>query len=524
MEEQTDEFADIRGALGSIGISAAIVFAGSILSQAMGFGTRIVMTRFLPVDGYGEIVLGITVLNLLGIVSILGLGQALTRYLPRADSEDERSRIAAAIYQIGIGLSIVWAVVGFLAADFIAGRIFGNPGMAHVVRVLALALPFYTLMRLSLRGIQGHKETTPNIVTKQLIRPGAQLAAVAVLSLAGFGVVGLAVGYTFGFVLAGLVGFALFIRAGGYRVGSLVLRSSRSRYRKLLAFSLPLAVSGSFGLVTKNSDRFLLGVLATSSAVGVYDVAFLLSQFILFFGPVLNYLFQPIMAEYHVESDYQRMDKLYKIVTRWLVILTFPVFAFLVLFPETIIGTLFGSEYRAGRSVLMLLATGFFGARFVGLSGSFLTATGDTKVLMNISAATAVLNLGLNVFLIPVFGIIGAAFATVSSTLLNNSLQAGYIYKETGIQPFTRDLLFPTALAFIFLGGIKIAVLGSEIGFVIGFLISGALGIILLTCILLTRSVYIIELQLTDALFRKFGIQLHLQKRLRFLSIEQYNK
>jgi len=109
----------------------------------MSFGTRIVITRFLPVDSYGEIVLGITVLNILGIVSILGLSQALTRYLPRAETEEEHSRIVAAIYQIGIGLSIVWGLIGFLAADFIAETVFGSPDMTNVVRIFALTLSFY---------------------------------------------------------------------------------------------------------------------------------------------------------------------------------------------------------------------------------------------------------------------------------------------------------------------------------------------------------------------------------------------
>ena len=513
--EQDDEFDEIRGALGSIGLSAVIVLSGSILTQVMGFGTRIVMTRFLPVDGYGEIVLGITVLNILGIVSVLGLGQALTRYLPRADSDEEHSRIAAAIYQIGIGLSIVWAALGFLTADFIAGTVFGNPGMTNVVRIFALALPFYVLMRLSLRGIQGHKETTPNIVTKQLIRPGAQLAGVAALSLAGFGVLGLAFGYTLGFVLAGIVGFAFFIRVGGYQVGSLLVPLSRTRYRELLAFSVPLAISGSFGIVTKNSDRFLLGVFDVSSAVAVYDIAFILSQFILFFGPVLNYLFQPIMSEYDAENDYQRMDKLYKIITRWLVILTFPVFALLVLFPELVLETFFGAEYRAGGFALMLLAIGLYATRFVGLSGSFLTATGDTKVLMYVSGATAALNFGLNILLIPIFGIVGAAIATVSSTILNNGLQAGYVYKITRIQPFTKELLLPSALSFVCLGGMRIIIPSSRTGFFAGFLIASMLGLVLITCVFLTKSVYLIELKLVDSLLNKFGIHFNLQKRLR---------
>jgi len=518
-----DEFSEIRGALGSIGLSSLVVFAGSILSQGLGFGTRIVMTRFLPVDGYGDVVLGITVLNVLGIVSIVGLGQAQVRYLPRAENQEERTRIAASIYQIGIGLSLVWAAVGFFGAEFIAGTIFDSPGMANVVRVFALTLPFYVFYKLSLKGIQGHKETTPNILTKNVLHPITRLGAVAALALAGVGTVGIAIGYNLAFVFGGLAAFFFSIKGGSYRIRSLLTPSRKSRYRELLVFSVPLAVSASFGLVTKNSDRFLLGVFETNSAVGVYDVTFLLSQFILFFGPVLNYLFQPIMSEYDAENDYQRMDQLYKVITRWLVILTFPIFTLIVLFPEMLLGIFFGRGYRAGGFALMLLAIGFYASRFIGLSGSFLTTTGDTKVLMYVSGATAALNLGLNILLIPAFGIVGAAVATVLSGILNNGLQAGYIYKSTGIHPFTKKLLIPTTLAFIFLAGTGTVLSGRQIGFIQAFLVTAAVSVLLLICILLTRSVYMIELKLIDSLLGKAGIRLDLQNRFQILTTNLSN-
>lgn len=521
MSSDEDEFSQIRGALGSIGVSALIVLGGSVLSQAMGFGTRIVMTRFLPVDGYGDIVLGITVLNLLGVVSIIGLGQAQTRYLPQAESKQERNRIAATIYQIGIGLSLVWALMGFFGAEFIAGTIFDSPSMMNVVRIFALSLPFYVLYKLSLNGIQGYKKTTPNILTRNLVFPLARFATVAALALAGFGTLGLAIGYNLAFVIGGLAAFLLFIRIGGHRIRSLLTPSSGTRYRELLGFSIPLAVSASFGLVTKNSDRFLLGVFDTSSAVGVYDVALLVSQFILFFGPVLNYLFQPIMAEYDAEDDYQRMDQLYTIITRWLVILTFPIFALFVLFPETILGTFFGSEYQAGGTVLTFLVIGFYAARFVGLSGSFLTATGDTKVLMYVSAVTATLNLGLNVALIPIFGIVGAAIATASSILLKNLLQTVYIYSSTGIHPFTRELLIPTILIMTCTAVVAVIVSGIGLSFSEGFIVSITLCGVYLLWILITRSVYIVELKLADRVLELAGIHLNLEENLEMITVDR---
>jgi len=510
-----DEFSEIRGALGSIGLSSLVVFAGSILSQGLGFGTRIVMTRFLPVDGYGDVVLGITVLNVLGIVSIVGLGQAQVRYLPRAENQEERTRIAASIYQIGIGLSLVWAAVGFFGAEFIAGTIFDSPGMANVVRVFALTLPFYVFYKLSLKGIQGHKETTPNILTRNVVHPITRLGGVGILALVGVGTAGIAIGYNLAFVVGGLTAFFFFIRSGGYRIRSFLAPARQGRYREFLTFSVPLAVSASFGLVIKNSDRFLLGVFDTSSAVGVYDVTLLLSQFILFFGPVLNYLSQPIMSEYDAEDNHRRMDKLYTIVTRWLVVTTFPIFALLVLFPEVILKTFFGTEYTAGALALAILSIGYFFARFFGLGGSLLTAIGETRAVMYISGATAALNLGLNLLLIPNYGIVGAALATVTSLVLNNALQLGYIYRSIGIQPFNFELILPSLLALVCLWSVDQFFLYTTFGFPGAFATASALGVVFVLCIFLTRSVYVVELKLAGSFLAKIGIDLKLEQRLK---------
>ena len=513
-ENNEDQFSQIRGALGSIGLSATLVLIGSILSQGLGFGTRIILTRFLPVDGYGDIVLGITVLNILGLFSIIGLKSAQVRYLPQADDKKEQTKVAAAVFQIGVILSLFWAFIGVIFAGFIAGTIFESPKMTNVVRIFALSLPFYVLYKLSIKGIQGHKETAPWIVTTKFVHPLARFGGVTVIALAGFGAVGLSIGYNFAFIFAGLVGFSFFVRGGEYRIRQLLTPVKSGRYWELLKFSLPLALSGSFGLVTSNTDRILLGILGTNTAVGIYDVAILLAKFILFFGPILDYLTQPIMSEYDAERNVQQMDQLYTIITRWLVILTFPIFTLLVLFPEPLLGTFFGNEYRAGGLVLSVLAIGYFAARFVGLSGSFLVATGDTNIIMYISGVTALLNLLLNILLIPSYGIMGAAIATVGSTLLNNALQAAYVYKSTGIHPFTRELLMPISLVLVCLIIASALFSTNSLNVIEAVLFTGLVSSLLLICILITRSVYVIELKLINSLFEEIGINLDLQRRL----------
>jgi O-antigen/teichoic acid export membrane protein len=140
---------------------------------------------------------------------------------------------------------------------------------------------------------------------------------------------------------------------------------------------------------------------------------------------------------------------------------------------------------------------------------------GDTKVLMYVSGATAVLNLVLNVALIPVYGIVGAAIATLGSTLLNNGIQAFYVYSKTGIQPLNREMLIPIGLSLACMVGFEIVFSSNNISFVTSILITGVSASLLIIFIILTRSVYLIELKLADSVLNMAGIQLDLQNRLR---------
>jgi len=134
---------------------------------------------------------------------------------------------------------------------------------------------------------------------------------------------------------------------------------------------------------------------------------------------------------------------------------------------------------------------------------------------MYISGSTAALNLGLNLLLIPNYGISGAALATAGSLVLNNILQLGYIYRIMGIQPFNLKLILPSVLALVCLGSVNQFLLNTTPGFLGAFATASALGVAFVFCILLTRSVYVGELKLVDSLVAGIGINLRLEQRLK---------
>jgi len=507
---ESSDHSEIQSALGSIGLSAVLIFGATLVSQGLGFLTRVTMAQYLPVDGYGNVVIGLSILNMFGLVGLVGMPAALSRYLPRQETTDERRRILASAFQIVGVLSLTVAISIFFSAGLLATVVFNNQSLVWIIRIFAGILPFYALFKFSLGGFRGYEATRPRIITQNVLRPGLQLAGIVAFVSLGYGTTGIAFAYGMAFVAMAAVGVVLLYRGGKFSASDLVRQSSTTRYRELLAFSVPLAASGAINVIAKHSDLIILGIFKPSSQVGVYEVAFRMGVFvILLFTPAVGFLFQPIMSRFDAEDEQQQMDDLYTVATRWMVVASFPVFALFFLFSEQTLVFMFGESYRTGETALRVLLVGFLISLLPGLTGNFLTAVGETKLLMYISAGTMLLNVAVNLVLIPMYGIVGAAIATATARTLNNTVQSYLIYREYGVSPFNRHYVVPTVLMLGFILAVYVAPIPlASLNFVEGVPVAMAFGILFFAVLLATRSLYAVELELVDGLLARVGIPL----------------
>lgn len=511
------DYSEIQSALESIGRSAALIFGATLLSQGLGFLTRVTMARYLPVDGYGNVVIGLSVLNLLGIAALAGMPAALSRYLPRQETEDERRNIFSSAFQIALVLSTTLAIGVYFAAEPVASVIFGNVDLIWIIRIFAGVLPFYVVLQMSVGGFRGYETTYPRILTQNILRPGLQLAGIVLFVTIGYGTAGIAFAYASGFGIVAIIGITLLYRVSEFSARDVISRGSVGQYRELLTFSIPLAASGAIGVIAKHSDLIILGIFKSSSDVGVYEVSFRIAIFVYFlFFPAIGYLFQPIMSRFDAEGDREKMDDLYTVATRWVVVASFPVFALFFLFPDQSLGFFFGKKYQAGSLALRILLLGFVIALLPGLTNNFLTAIGETKLLMYISGGAMILNLVVNVALIPVYGILGAAVATAAARTVNNAIQSYFIYKYYDVHPFEREYVLPTCLiAVIFVSAYLGPIPFADMTFVQGFVVAAGFGLFYLALLLATRSIYAVELELIDGLLERIGIPVSVYNRFK---------
>jgi O-antigen/teichoic acid export membrane protein len=151
----------------------------------------------------------------------------------------------------------------------------------------------------------------------------------------------------------------------------------------------------------------------------------------------MGFVYIPVTSKLWGENRTQSIGPIYQIMTKWCFLLTFPIFALMLVYPEFLLTKLYGAEYASGALVLRILALGFVTNSYFGFCYHNIIASGESKFLMKCSAASAGVNALLNFVLIPQFGIAGAATASAISFVSIEILMTLRVWKKQNMHPFT---------------------------------------------------------------------------------------
>jgi O-antigen/teichoic acid export membrane protein len=332
-----------------------------------------------------------------------------------------------------------------LFADPISQHVIREPGLTPYLRVVGALVPGMTIQAVVIATFRGKKRVQERIIVSNLVSPIARMGLIASVVLLGFGAFGAIVAWTSGILLSTGLGIYYLFR----RTNTFSSLTFNPRYRELLAFSLPLMFSSIMWTAVQQVDNLLIGYYETSVEVAVYDGAFLLARLLIIALSAFGFLFMPIFSELDKSSEVDRMQDVYQSTTEWAVLLVLPLYVALILNPDTILTVVFGEDYSLGALPLIIVLTGFFIHVLSGLSGDALIALGHTQVVMVGNISIGIINTLLNIGLIPYWGILGAAISSASSYALFNLGYLYWLYRDTGIVPFSKNFFIPLTLTSI---------------------------------------------------------------------------
>jgi len=210
---------------------------------------------------------------------------------------------------------------------------------------------------------------------------------------------------------------------------------SARQFGNWLRSALPLVFMAGMGEINKRTDILMIGSMLDYQSAGIYAVAGQLSNLVAFILIVVNTVLTPVFARLHSTGNKNLLQTLITKSTRFMIIVAIPVAFILAIFGNWILFYL-GGEFTSGLSALRILILGQIVNVAAGSVGGLLIMTGYERDAALGTSIAAIINIGLNFVLIPIWGIAGAAVATAISLTLWNVILALFVFTRLGIYSF----------------------------------------------------------------------------------------
>jgi O-antigen/teichoic acid export membrane protein len=390
---------------------------GGFVNQACLFGLTILLARWLGSTDLGTYAQAFAIRQILTLVALGGMRSAMTRYVAIHRAEDDPAALRGTVrfgLLFSVGTSTLFGVALFAASHWLAFEAFNDPGLESALRWVAIGLPSACFTIAALSATQGFRTQRPNALAGNVLEPLLRLVLTALVLALGFGLEATVVVMQVASVVTSAVALVWLLKlldqhpkvTPRYEVG-VVMRYASISWLSSVAQQ---------GLVW--ADIVLLGLFLSPAEVGVYQVA---TRIVLIAGVVataLNASLAPRAADLFQRHQLETLKRLYVASSEWLVRMSLPMLAFLFVCTEPVL-RLFGPEFTVGVTVTRILIFGTLLDAATTQGGIVLNMSGHNTMNMVDTVAALVLNVGLNLALIPQFGINGASLAwTVSLTLI----------------------------------------------------------------------------------------------------------
>jgi len=390
------------------------VFVSQIVTIGSGFLLNILLSRWLGPGDFGLYTLTLTIFTISTLVAGLGIPETVVKFV--ADYKTDRQRrdavVTAGIVN-GLLLGTSAGLALFLFSEEIAA-LFSIPELSGFVRIAALAVPISILNTTLLALLNGLREMR-SYSFRFIVRSLLLVVLATVFILAGFGPAGAVAALLLTEI--GTLAFVAAVVRPHFRLSTL---NHRETTKTMLAFGSRVFIASAIYLVNTYTDTILIGYLLTETDVGRYAVAVAIARVAFLSLPssisTVNY---PAISEYYSKNSTGAVGAVISRSIRYCLILLSITGLLLIYFAETIIEVLFGPAYLPVVPAFIILVYGMIVFGAVSSVGSAISAMNRPGLSSKVNILVAGVNVALDLALIPLFGITGAAAGTaISCTLL----------------------------------------------------------------------------------------------------------
>ena len=367
----------------------------------------IYLARVLGPDEFGVFALAMSIGGVLLLPADFGIGTAAARFI--AERRESPAAVAD-VFRTAARLRLVTSSVVCAAMAIAAGPLadaYDEPELEWAIRGMALALFGQTAMHLYQGSLTALRRTSLNlriVLSKSVVELAASVAIVA----AGSGAAGAAFGRAAGYLTGAAVGLALMLRLlrrgrgdgrGGPRVGR----------RELAGYAGAVAViEGAFALFGA-VDVLIIGAISGAAAAGLFQAPLRLVSFLHYPGNALGAGIAPRLAR---SPGHEPDIAAFQAGLRYLIVLQAWIVVPVLVWAEPIVDLVLGDEYAESAEVLRALGPFVFLLGLGPLASLAVNYLGEARRRVPIAIVTVVVNVVIDLVLIPEIGIVGAAIGT----------------------------------------------------------------------------------------------------------------
>lgn len=458
---------------------------GAAAAGLLQFALVIVVTNGFPKQEAGLFFAATASFLILNSLAQGGAGAGVMRWVPAYLVTGRRADVRTCL-RVALGSAVVSSVplsaaVVVFAPQLVAvvSRADESTAMVPLLRVLAVLLPVAAAYEVMLAGTRAHATMRPTVLIDNLGRMGAQPLAAVAVQAAGLGVIALAVAWSAPYLLAAFAAaWALrrAMRRPRAKASARVEAPPRHWWPVACEFwryTSLRTVARVCQSALQRSDIILVAALRSPSEAAIYTAATRLAILGQLGGQAMVRILQPTLSRLLALEDRTRTEAVFQTSTVWSVGLTAPIFfASAALAPVLL--PLFGDGYVAGAAALVILCLAMVVATAAGPVDIALVMGGRSVLSLLNTVAALIVNVVLNVLLIPRFGITGAAVAWAAAILVTNVTAVFQVHRYLRLSAGSRGLIWVTGSALLCFGAAPLAlrlILDPGIPLVVGWLL-----------------------------------------------------
>lgn len=393
--------------------SSIVVVASRLISTGLGFIGTIYYARELGPTVLGSFFLLQSLVGILGVPADLGVQGALEKRI--SEGEDQNRLYTASL------IFIAFSFVSILLLSFLLrGKVnsyLGAPLFWELIALLLVAI----FTQLYLSALRGELKIIQSALLKAFGSLGTLTITVGLLII-GFRIYALVYGL--------LIGRVAVILLSSYIVDLALKRPGKEHFSRIFSFSKYNMVLRTSGLIYSWTDVIIIGWFLTKSAVGVYEIAWRVSIVsILTSDAIANVIF-PNFSKLHTEDRVTEIKRIIPKAITYSMVVPIGIFFGALVLSGNLLSIVYGPSFATGSAVLIILLGERIVHSFYKTLYTAMMAFDQPNVAFRISSVSIVINVLLNIVLVPTIGIEGAAAAMLVAYVISAILYYRHVRRE----------------------------------------------------------------------------------------------